>query len=555
MKIRSDVMRIYQSMHIWTGIVTSLVLFIGFYAGSLTLFKPQLDSWLTPPGQVLPQIPTAQLDQLVGQVLDQHESAKAGFSLYLQDAAASHSPIQWFATDLGRELHLDARLWQGTLDENGQLQTLQVLPSVVAELVDYLHRTAGIPGTLGHEHIGIYVLGVAAVLYFLALVSGVIVLLPSLVKTWFALRRQKGERRFWLDAHNIAGITALPFHLVICLTVIVFAFHDQIYASLAQILDDDTQISRQAPPRLTKTYELQQLLPVGRLLETAHDLAPEFKVTEMVYMGLQGPKPMVRLALFNPDRLMRGPISDYAFIHPYSGQLLNSTLSPGEAGLWGRLVASFFALHFGSYGGDWVRWAYFVLGFGGAFLFYSGNLLWLESRRKKRTKEMGIAEVPTQSRSCRVLANLTVGVCLGSMAGVAVTMVTGKLLYARVDNINHVSMAVYYSVFLGAIAWGFLLGPARAAIHLLHMCALSTLAIPMLTLLAILLPDSGLWPSTAPGTLGVDLVALVCASCFGYFAKIARKRGLEGPRDSLWSLHSGPKAPCLTSSNRVGSRQ
>jgi uncharacterized iron-regulated membrane protein len=31
----------------------------------------------------------------------------------------------------------------------------------------------------------------------------------------------------WLDLHNVLGILSLPFHLIMALTAVVFAFHDQ----------------------------------------------------------------------------------------------------------------------------------------------------------------------------------------------------------------------------------------------------------------------------------------------------------------------------------------
>lgn len=102
-------------------------------------------------------------------------------------------------------------------------------------MIDELHRTGGIPGDMGHEQLGAYFMGVAGILYFLALVSGVIFLLPTLVKTLFALRRKKGPNRFWLDSHNLLGITALPFHIIISLTVVVFVFHDQIVRRLGAV--------------------------------------------------------------------------------------------------------------------------------------------------------------------------------------------------------------------------------------------------------------------------------------------------------------------------------
>src|SRR5690606_40471958 len=68
-----------------------------------------------------------------------------------------------------------------------------------------------------------------AMMYGLALVSGLIIFLPSLAKDLFALRLGKNLKLMWKDAHNAIGFFSLPFHLVIALTTVVFAFHDQIY--------------------------------------------------------------------------------------------------------------------------------------------------------------------------------------------------------------------------------------------------------------------------------------------------------------------------------------
>lgn len=174
MKVRSDVLRVYQSIHIWTGIIAGIVLFIGFYAGSLTMFKGAIDAWSMPPSVTLPQVSSDRLDELVSQVLAQDDKAKNGFSLHLNDE--HQSPMTWYQQGSERELSMSNQLWHASLDEQGQLVTQLSTPSELAELIDQLHRTAGIAGEVGHDQAGVYVLGVAAFLYFLALVSGVIFL-------------------------------------------------------------------------------------------------------------------------------------------------------------------------------------------------------------------------------------------------------------------------------------------------------------------------------------------------------------------------------------------
>lgn len=537
MKVRSDILRVYQSLHTWTGIITGLVLFIGFYAGSLTMFKPEIDRWMAPPTEVLPSISLVQSQQLVDEVLRQKPAAQQGFSLFLDAKAANQSPLIWHDSPQGRELSLQTTQWHATLNAENELVTQQVTPSVLAELIDMLHRTAGIPGMVGHEHLGVLILGAAAVLYFLALVSGVIFLLPSLVKTFLALRRNKSTSRFWLDSHNIVGLTSLPFHLIMSVTVVVFAFHDVLYDGLQTVVYGDEPMFTRPVAKIEVPATLDNLLSVEELLIKSQSIAPDFTVTNMVFSNLQGDRAAVRLGVYNPDHIMRGPITDYIFIHPYNGMILSSTLQPGPEGLWNRVVASFFALHFGSFGNDLVRWVYFILGLSGAFLFYSGNLLWLEKRRVKLKNN---APLQPQSATCYNMASATIGVCVGSVAAVLLTMVIGKWLYLHVSNINHYYYSLYYSVFIGAVCWAFWRGAARSGIELLYLTAFAALAIPATSIIAWL-GIFPIWSSQSISTLGVDITALVTACIMLLLAKKSKQRALNGAPDSVWSLHSEPR--------------
>ncbi|XPF93345.1 PepSY-associated TM helix domain-containing protein [Colwellia sp. RE-S-Sl-9] len=532
MKVRSDILRIYQSIHIWTGIVTGLVLFIAFYAGSLTMFKPNIDRWMAPPAEILSPIPAMQYQQLVDKVLEQKPAAHQGFTLFFNAKELNQSPIIWHDTPQSRGLTLETTQWHGTLNEASDLVTQQVTPSVLAELIDMLHRTAGIPGEVGHEELGVLILGVASVLYFLALVSGVIFLLPSLVKTFLALRKNKSTSRFWLDSHNIVGLTSLPFHIIMSVTVVVFAFHDVLYGGLQTMVYGEEPMFSRPVSKIEVPAEIQNLLSVEELLQKSKSVAPDFQVTNMMFTGLQGDRAVVRLGVYNPDYVMRGPITDYIFIHPYNGMILNSTLNPTPEGLWNRIVATFFALHFGSYGGDLVRWLYFFLGISGAFLFYSGNILWLE---KRRIKQKANSPTPVQSRACYNMASATVGVCLGSLTAVLLTMVVGKWLYLHVNNINHYYYGLYYSFFISAVCWAFIRGAARAGIELLYLTAIAAFAIPITSIIAWfdLLP---IWSSLSNSTLGVDITALITGIVLLVLTKKAKLRAINGEPDSVWSL-------------------
>jgi hypothetical protein len=179
-------------------------------------------------------------------------------------------------------------------------------------------------------------------------------------------------------------------------------------------------------------------------------------------------------------------------------------------------------LHYGNFGGFAVKWLYFLLGLAGAFLFYSGNLLWIEARRKRRQVE--------QPGQTRFVAGLTIGVCLGCIAGISAVFLVAALLPG-------VSIAGSYAVvFLAAIAWAFLRPPARAAHELLWLCALLTAAIPVAGWIG-----SGehlfaaLWDGHWHRAL-TDATALAMALAFQRMAAATLRRGREGDPHSVWSL-------------------
>src|SRR5262249_5170239 len=98
-------------------------------------------------------------------------------------------------------------------------------------------------------------------------------------------------------------------------------------------------------------------------------------------------------------------IYGYVALDAASGRELMSSVGPGRSGN-NIVYSALYALHFGNFGGRAVQWLYFLLGLAGAFLFYSGNLLWIESRRKRRHAD--------QPLKTRIMARATVGVCIGS---------------------------------------------------------------------------------------------------------------------------------------------
>lgn len=209
MKVRSDILRTYQGVHTWTGIIAGLVLFIGFYAGSLTMFKHEIQRWAAP--VTAPKVTSSDYDyqKLVDTVLSvRGEQLAKGFNL---DLHTQDAPLFWYIKGSARGMELDKQLNYAHLNADGTLNVSAQTENELGDLIDYLHRTAGFIGEIGHDQSGVYILGIASVLYFLALVSGVIILLPTLVKTFLHCVKKKGQAGFGSTAITLWGLPVYRF--------------------------------------------------------------------------------------------------------------------------------------------------------------------------------------------------------------------------------------------------------------------------------------------------------------------------------------------------------
>jgi uncharacterized iron-regulated membrane protein len=261
------------------------------------------------------------------------------------------------------------------------------------------------------------------------------------------------------------------------------------------------------------------MLPMAGLLQRAETTIPGLVPNSVDYHGAGDAN--ARAIVYGDLNQRRLSTAGAVAMEAATGKLVDSTqptaYSPGRAFLY-----SLYSLHFGTFGHEAMKWLYFVLGLAGAFLFYGGNLLWIEARRKRRQVE--------QPRRTRFMAALTLGVCLGCVAGVSASFLAGALLP------DAWAPRAYFLVFFASIAWAFARPPARAGHELLWLCALLTLAIPVAGAIG---SGEHLFAAFANGhwhRFAVDVAALVFALAFRAMARATLRRGFNGDPNSVWAL-------------------
>jgi uncharacterized iron-regulated membrane protein len=419
------------------------------------------------------------------------------------------------------------------LGADGSLRLQPVAVTPLAEWVDKVHRTGGVPGD---PEIGLHVMGIVSLLYALALVSGVLVFLPTLAKDLLALRIGHNLKRLWLDVHNLLGVASLPFHLIMALSAVVFVFHHDVYDLQDATIHRDSPVAQAAfAPWKAQPSAASQLLPPSQALARLRELAPEFQVQTLNYRGGkpagEGLREHILLAEGHaPHRFLRGGNYSIAVLDAGSGALIGDSFLPGRQRGWSKAVAAFFSLHFGNFGSLSLRWAYFLLGLAGALVFYTGNLLWLQSRHKRARD--GTEQAPP-ARSARYLAAATVGVSLGCVIGLSATIAAAHWITGRVGSLSVWHAGIYHAAFWASLAWAMWRGAAHGAVELLRAAAVVTALIPLATLLAQAWPPASALAG-GPRSIAVELVAAVAAVALWWLAGRTHRRALRGGRESVW---------------------
>lgn len=509
--------RTFQTVHTWTGLLAGFALFVAFYAGALTVFHDDIAAWQNPPWRSVSDA-NVPVSTLIDRLIAQHPEARDDFGIVLPTDSAHAAYAYWQDKDNAR--FATASELAAPRDAAGA--------GNLADFVYALHDSLGLPV------VGLYLMGIVSVLYGLALMSGLLIHLPQLVRDLFAMRVGHNMKRLWQDAHNAIGVISLPFHIIfavtgsiLCLFTItlaalnVIAFDGKLFGTFAQAIS--------TAPTLTATGTPAAMLTPEQLIERAHATALTTGVTTFKPDYLHYTHYGDRNAVVEVRGLSQHTLGTYGTValSGSDGHVLSAHVGPQNS-INGMTNSAMYGLHFGSFGGYTVRWLYFALGLAGAFLFYSGNLLWIESRRKRRHVN--------QPLRTRIMARATIGVCVGTCLGIsgafAATLVASHL---GIDTATP-QQVTCYGLFLAACAYVFARPIPRAAIELLSATAALTIAVAI----ADLLSNATAWTSAwMPGTarvLGVDLTGIALGIIFACLARAALRRARHGDAHSVWAL-------------------
>jgi uncharacterized iron-regulated membrane protein len=445
-------------LHTWTGLILGWLLFAIFLTGTLAFFKHELNLWSRPELHALG--PAAPLDAagLARAEAALHALAPAAQSWRLT-AADERRPVaalNWREPADPAQPGQRAKFEQRWLDPAGGAPVEARTTFGAGEFFYRFHFELRSAQQSRWILEGRWLIGLATLLMFVALLSG-IVTHRRFFKDFFTFRpRAKAAQRAWLDAHNISGVLALPFYLLITFSGLLTLHSLYMPAGIAAAYGKDSgayfnELSGDPLPRnrglSPKTGEGQALPVLGEaawaaLLAQARREWPSGRI-EAVSLLREGGQPLVEFSRHEGDRLQyRSPRQIF---DAETGRRLHlaDTAAPAS-----RTYGVLYGLHIARFAGVPLRWLLFGFGLLGSTMIATGLVLWCVKRKaeaQRRQQGVGVGH--------RLVDALNIAAIAGLPLAMAGFFYGNRLLSLDLPQRGDMELRVFFAVWgLGLIA-------------------------------------------------------------------------------------------------------
>jgi uncharacterized iron-regulated membrane protein len=517
-------------LHTWTGLVVGWILFFVFLTGTLGYFDTEIDRWMQPerPLQAERMSLTESIDIGLARLQAQAPNAK----LWIINPPSVHAEpdlkISW------RDSILFDRAFPTTTETLDATGTPLATPRDTGggQLLYQMHYRFHYLST----NTATWIVGICTMFMLVAIVSGVITH-KRIFRDFFTFRPRKGLRS-WLDAHNVLSVMALPFHLMITYSGLIFFMFT--YMQPIMTAEYGTDRGEQQRFYIEAYPRLQQVEPAG----IAAQLVSVRDLVEQVTQE-RSDRPIVSVSIAHPGDANARVLISRERSNPQTGadQLMfdgvtGARLLDAEPQRFGarKVNDALIGLHEGLFAGPLLRWLYFFSGLLGTVMIATGLVHWTVKR-----KANGEAGRPVPGLA--LVERLNVGTIVGLPIAIAGYFWANRLIPADAANRSEWEAHAMFILWALALLYPLLRPIRRAWIELMYAAAALYTLLPLVNAittdrhLGVTLPLAGRgdW-----GLASVDLSMLAVGILFAAMAQRLRRSELQ-PR----SVH----APLTDTSN------
>lgn len=420
-------------LHTWGGLLCAWLLFVVFFAGTLSFYREELTLWMQP-----------ELHQ--AQRGDDDGLAVALAALQQRAPGAKTWTI---ALPGPRDPVVEARWSNGKFDRKAVVtmdpatgKVLEPRETVGGSFFRNFHFSLLLKRT------GYWIVGVATLMMLVALITGVVIH-KKIFKDFFTFRPGKSKPRAWLDAHNATGVMALPFLLTITYSGLLTLAYVYMPAGMIAVGTDSERFLSEISPRQEAPEKRSgtpaSLTGVGPLLAQARQ---HWQGAELGSVTIHYPGDAAAVI----DVTRRRGTGLTARIEPsvrfdgISGRQLSVHEQQGPAAV---TYGAMYGLHVAWFAEPLLRALLFIMGTMGCLVIASGAVVWGAKRREQHG--VGYAAM-----GYRVVESLNVAVIAGMAVATAALLWGNRLLPADLAERLLAERQVFFGAWLLCLAHALL---------------------------------------------------------------------------------------------------
>lgn len=505
---------VFFNTHTVSGIVISIALYVIFLAGAFALFMENINHWeinergesanvIVDYDRVLDEV-AAQGYQMHGRsfMIDGHQEKITISSRPLRDTTLAKNSLHLLSDSVSRggiNMAFDAHSYAVSKAKGKQMQKAQL-----GHFLFELHYFNQIP------RVGILLSGLVSLFFLFAIITGLIIHWDKILSYFFTFRLKATLKNLWTDAHTTLSIIGLPYQLMFALTGTVFGLSVLLFLPFAKVLyngDNVAMLEDVFPSPATRQYEMlgysDSAVSINPLVVKTVNQVPEESKKHItvsiknyhdanahLVVNVINDQPT---SFFNTvESIYR--LSDGALVHEKQEQ----DLPPYAVGM----VEFLHKIHFGHYGGNFIKVLYFLMALLTCLVIISGVMVWLKARSAKKYEG--------KRKFINNVGAIYLGACLGLYPAIALLFVLSKTFPAEMSNRFTYISWLFLAFWVGYTLYSYVIkNYFRINRNALILAGIMGVLIPLCNGL-----HSGLWLWKSltmgyPDTFAIDLIWLI----------------------------------------------
>ncbi|MEM9920395.1 MAG: PepSY-associated TM helix domain-containing protein [Bacteroidota bacterium] len=365
------------SVHNWVGLYAGVVIAILSLTGVVALFKFEIDEALNPS---LYKVPIENQKVDLNPIIDSlnHVYGIENFGIL---GIPQQEGKSWTVNYFVRKSQFDVKDWQIFLNPyNGKIVGLRDYYSSSGFFIRNLHVR------LYEGFFGRQIVGLAGLALLLSTITGFWIYGRFMKKQLFASIRAKNLRVKMADYHKLIGVTTLVFNLMIAITGTWLGLQRFLQPAIA---GGRPGLYKNDKPPISKEEDAAYTIDYHKAYEKARAIFPELKI-----------KSLTPSTNGNRTIEVRGDVVRTAFERNAFRLLLDKKnleeiyrYDVRSASLGDKAFYIQESMHFGDWGGIWLKILYAFFGVTSGFLALTGFVVYLKRTEKKRKEHPKFVEL------------------------------------------------------------------------------------------------------------------------------------------------------------------